>query len=71
MDLQIVKTVPIEYAWVVAAYRKVRQGGKATGIDEESWSDFDKKKESNLYVIWNRLTSGSYHPQPLRSMSLS
>lgn len=70
VDLQISKTVPIEYEWVLASYRKVRKGGKASGIDEESWTDFDKKKESNLYVIWNRLTSGSYHPQPLREVEI-
>ncbi len=70
MDLQISKTVPIEYEWVLASYRKVRKGGKASGIDEESWTDFDKKKESNLYVIWNRLTSGSYYPQPLRELEI-
>ena len=70
MELQISKAVPIEYEWVVAAYKKVRKGGKSAGIDEESWSDFDKKKESNLYVIWNRLSSGSYHPQPLREVEI-
>jgi RNA-directed DNA polymerase len=70
MDLQKGKTVPIEYKWVEAAYNKVRKGGKAAGVDEESWSEFDKKKEGNLYVMWNRLTSGSYHPQPLREVEI-
>jgi group II intron reverse transcriptase/maturase len=70
MDVHVKKTVPIEYYEVAKAYRKVRKGGKAVGIDEESWSDFDKEPERNLYVIWNRLASGSYHPQAVREVEI-
>ena len=70
MDVHVTKTVPIEFKWVVDAYRKVRQGGKAVGIDEESWAEFDKNPERNCYVIWNRLASGSYHPQPVRAVEI-
>jgi RNA-directed DNA polymerase len=70
MDLQIGKTIPIEYEWVLAAYQKVKKGGKASGIDNESWKDFDKKMESNLFVIWNRLSSGSYYPQAVREVEI-
>jgi len=70
MDVHVTKTVPIEFKWVVDAYRKVRQGGKAVGIDEESWTEFDKNPERNCYVIWNRLASGSYHPQPVRAVEI-
>jgi len=70
MELQIGKTIPIEYEWVVQAYQKVRQGGKASGIDNESWTDFEKQTDRNLYVIWNRLASGSYYPQPLREVEI-
>ena len=60
--------MPIEYSQVVNAYRKVKKGGKAAGIDNESWDKFDKNVEGNLYVIWNRMSSGSYHPQAVRSL---
>jgi RNA-directed DNA polymerase len=70
MDVHVKKTVPIEYYEVAKAYRKVRQGGKAVGIDEESWSDFEKDVERNLYVIWNRMASGSYHPQAVREVEI-
>lgn len=70
MNVHVSKPVPIEFAQVVKAYRKVRQGGKAAGIDNESWVDFDKKIEDNLYVIWNRLSSGSYHPQAVREVEI-
>jgi group II intron reverse transcriptase/maturase len=70
MNIHARKPIPIEFVWVVAAYQKVRKGGKATGIDEESWTEFDKDPEKNCYVIWNRLASGSYHPQPVREVEI-
>jgi RNA-directed DNA polymerase len=70
MNVHVTKTVPIEFAWVVEAYRKVRQGGKAVGIDEESWAVFDKNYMNNCYVIWNRLASGSYLPQAVRAVEI-
>jgi group II intron reverse transcriptase/maturase len=70
MDVHVKKTVPIEYYDVAKAYQKVRKGGKAVGIDQQSWADFDKEPERNLYVIWNRLASGSYHPQPVREVEI-
>jgi RNA-directed DNA polymerase len=70
MNVHVRKTVPIEYYDVARAYQKVRAGGKAVGIDQESWTDFDKEPERNLYVIWNRLASGSYHPQPVKEVEI-
>ena len=70
MNMHVCKTVPIEYNQVLNAYRKVKRGGKAAGIDNESWEEFDRKAESNLYVIWNRLASGSYHPQAVREVEI-
>jgi len=66
MKVNVEKTVPISFKEVVDAYAAARQGGKATGIDCESWSDFEQNVEKNLYVVWNRLASGSYFPQPVR-----
>ena len=70
MNVHVKKTVPLEYYDVAKAYQKVRKGGKAVGIDQQSWADFDKEPERNLYVIWNRLASGSYHPQPVREVEI-
>lgn len=70
MNVHVIKTVPIEFKWVVDAYQKVRQGGRASGIDEESWTEFDRNAEKNCYVIWNRLASGSYHPQAVRRVEI-
>src|ERR1700712_872420 len=71
MNVNVVKTVPITYQMVVKAYAKVKQGGKAVGIDQESWKDFESKgAEKQLYVIWNRMASGSYHPQGVREVEI-
>jgi len=66
MKVNVEKTVPVRFKEVVDAYAVARQGGKASGIDHESWKDFEVNLEKNLYVVWNRLASGSYFPQPVR-----
>lgn len=70
MNVNVTKPIPIEFKWVVEAYGKVRKGGKAVGIDEQSWTDFDKDVEKNLYVLWNRMSSGSYLPQAVREKEI-
>jgi RNA-directed DNA polymerase len=70
LKLDEVKTVPISKEMVRAAYAKVRRGGKSAGIDEESWKEFDLELEKNLYVVWNRLASGSYHPSGVREAKI-
>jgi RNA-directed DNA polymerase len=70
MKIHVNKTVPIEFSQVVKAYRKVRRGGQAAGIDRQSWTEFDKKLQDNFYVIWNRMASGSYHPQAVREVEI-
>src|ERR1039458_856111 len=70
MDEHVKKTIPISLMMVILAYHKVRRGGQAVGIDKESWAEFEKKLEGNLYVIWNRLSSGSYFPSAVRTVEI-
>lgn len=70
MNVHVTRTVPITFKMVVDAYSKVKKGGKAVGIDGESWIEFDKDPQRNLYVIWNRLSSGSYHPSAVRETGM-
>jgi RNA-directed DNA polymerase len=70
MNVHVIKTVPITFKMVVDAYQKVKKGGKAAGIDGESWQTFDKDAQGNLYVIWNRLSSGSYYPSAVRETEI-
>ena len=71
MDVHVRRTLPISYEMVAKAYQKVKQGGKASGIDHESWEDFAQKGvEKQLYVIWNRMASGSYYPSAVREVEI-
>lgn len=42
----------------------------AAGIDEQSLDEFEADLKNNLYKIWNRMSSGSYHPQPVRAVAI-
>lgn len=64
------RPVPITKEMVRNAYRKVNANKGAAGVDKESLEDFKKDLLGNLYVIWNRLSSGSYFPKPVRSVSI-
>lgn len=71
MNVHVEKTIPISYQMVVESYRKVKQGGKAAGVDGETWTDFEQKGvEKQLYVIWNRMASGSYFPSSVREVEI-
>lgn len=70
MNVHVTKPVPITFKMVVDAYQKMKSGGKAVGIDGESWKKFEEKAQDNLYVIWNRLASGTYHPSAVRETEI-
>ena len=63
-------TVPITKEMVKAAYRKVKANHGSAGIDNESLDSFDTDLLNNLYKLWNRLSSGSYFPKPVREVSI-
>jgi RNA-directed DNA polymerase len=52
------------------AWRKVKDNGGTYGIDRESIEAFSVNLSSNLYKIWNRLSSGSYFPPPVRRVEI-
>jgi RNA-directed DNA polymerase len=71
MNVHVEKTVPITFQMVVEAYAKVKKGGKAAGVDQQSWATFEAKGvEKELYVVWNRMASGSYFPQAVREVEI-
>jgi len=52
------------------AYLRVKANGGAAGVDEESIVDFERELKNNLYKIWNRMSSGSYFPPPVRTVEI-
>jgi RNA-directed DNA polymerase len=57
--------------WVVKdAYEKVKANAGAAGVDGESIADFEENLRGNLYKVWNRLSSGTYFPPPVRAVEI-
>jgi RNA-directed DNA polymerase len=57
--------------WAVfEAYRRVRANRGAAGVDEQSLTEFERDLKGNLYRLWNRLSSGSYFPPPVRAVEI-
>ena len=52
------------------AWKRVKANHGAAGVDEESIADFEKDVKDNLYKIWNRMSSGSYFPPPVRTVEI-
>jgi group II intron reverse transcriptase/maturase len=55
---------------VMEAYRKVAANKGAPGVDEQSLTEFEAGLKDNLYRIWNRMSSGSYMPPPVRAVEI-
>jgi retron-type reverse transcriptase len=66
------KTKPfnIEKKLVYDAYKAVKANAGAAGVDGKSLEMFDKDLMRNLYKIWNRMSSGSYFPPPVRAVPI-
>lgn len=52
------------------AYMKVRANKGAAGIDGRSLEEFEAGLKDNLYRIWNRMSSGSYFPPPVKAVEI-
>jgi RNA-directed DNA polymerase len=66
----LAKSFEISKQAVVQAYFAVKANKGAAGIDGQTMEDFDSDVQKNLYKIWNRLSSGSYMPPPVRRVDI-
>lgn len=66
------KTKPFSISTKIVgdAYKRVKANKGAAGVDNESLNDFEKNLEDNLYKIWNRMSSGSYFPPPVKTVEI-
>ena len=48
----------------------MRANKGAPGVDEVTLGDFEADLQGNLYRIWNRMSSGSYFPPPVRAVEI-
>lgn len=66
------KTKPFDIpkSLVLEAYHRVKQNQGGAGVDQQSLDEFDKDWENHLYKIWNRMSSGSYFPPPVKVVEI-
>jgi RNA-directed DNA polymerase len=64
------KPFRIEKRQVFEACKAVKANRGAAGVDGQSLEMFEKNLAVNLYKIWNRMSSGSYFPPPVRAVSI-
>jgi len=55
---------------VYEAYKAVKANHGAAGVDGETLEMFEKDLAGNLYKVWNRMSSGTYFPPPVRAVSI-
>ena len=64
------KPFKIDKRQVYQAYKAVKSNKGAAGVDGQTIELFDADLEGNLYKIWNRMSSGSYFPPPVRAVTI-
>jgi group II intron reverse transcriptase/maturase len=60
--------IPKKAVWEAFKHVKANQG--AAGVDGQSIEDFEARLAGNLYKVWNRMSSGSYMPPPVRRVDI-
>ena len=64
------KPFPIPKQMVWEAYRRVAANKGAPGVDGQSLGEFEADLKGNLYKIWNRMSSGTWFPPPVRAVEI-
>jgi RNA-directed DNA polymerase len=64
----LIETKPftISKQLVMQAFKLIKANAGAAGVDNQSLADFEINLKDNLYKLWNRLSSGSYFPPPVK-----
>lgn len=52
------------------AYKRVKANQGVAGVDGQSIAEFEEGLKDNLFKIWNRMSSGSYFPPPVRRVDI-
>jgi RNA-directed DNA polymerase len=68
--MQGAKSFTISKQLVYESYKRVKSNRGSAGIDGIEMEDFDENLSKNLYKIWNRMSSGSYFPSPVKLVEI-
>ena len=64
------KPFAIDKWQVYEAYQAVKANAGSAGVDQQSIEAFEEDLKGNLYRIWNRMSSGSYKPPPVKRVEI-
>lgn len=62
-------SIPKQQVW--EAYKRVKANRGAAGVDGQSIEEFERDLKNNLYKLWNRMSSGSYFPPPVKRVQIA
>ncbi|AXI24064.1 Retron-type reverse transcriptase [Cardinium endosymbiont of Sogatella furcifera] len=65
-----VKSYEISKHVVMQAYQNIKANAGAAGVDGKTIEEFERNLKGNLYKIWNRMSSGSYFPPPVKAVPI-
>jgi len=68
--MSVARPFDIPKELVAAAFRAVKSNAGGAGIDKETIGQFESKLGDNLYKIWNRMSSGTYFPPPVKAVAI-
>lgn len=55
---------------VLEAFYKVKANRGSYGIDEQTIEEYEQNLKNNLYKLWNRMSSGTYFPKPVKAVAI-
>lgn len=64
------KPFDVSKSEVWMAWEQVLSNKGAAGVDGVELDEFADRLQDNLYRVWNRMASGSYHPAPVRQVEI-
>ncbi|HZK49337.1 MAG TPA: group II intron reverse transcriptase/maturase [Thermoleophilia bacterium] len=67
---KVQKSFSIDKRVVWEAWKQVKANRGAPGVDEESVAEFGRDLQGNLYKLWNRMSSGTYMPPPVKAVQI-
>jgi group II intron reverse transcriptase/maturase len=70
IDYYETKSQPITRLMVWQAYKEVKSNAGSGGIDNMDWKYLEQNQRTELYKLWNRLSSGSYLPQAVKQVAI-
>ena len=68
--IEMSKPFDISKNVIFEAYKRVSANRGSAGVDEVTINDFEMNLKDNLYRIWNKMSSGSYFPQPVKLVEI-